>query len=76
MMAFAVPPNTRLAVARVLFARLSALLESLIDFRLAHDSASGIYFVDTLSAGLALADADAAGPSGDFLNEIHPSRSS
>lgn len=74
MMAYKVPKESWGDVAKALLDKLSALLRQLIAARKAASPTSPLYLVDSLGAGLAIADRDAPGPSGDFLNEIHPTR--
>ena len=74
LQAFAVPEADRPAVARALMQRLTLLLQTLIAARQATDPACALHLVDTRSAGLVLADATATGLSGDWANEIHPTR--
>ena len=52
--------------------KLAALLQSLVDQHVAADPACALQLVDTRTAGLLAADTQAAGESGDFVNEIHP----
>ena len=71
---FAIPPARWLEVSNVLMDRLAQLLRSLADARLASDPAAALHIVDTFGANLVLADPQSTGPSGDFYNEIHPTR--
>ena len=71
---FSVPATDWLAVASALIDRLVQLLQSLIAARLAVDPACALHLVDTRTAQLQLADQAATGSSGDFINEIHPTR--
>lgn len=72
--AFAVPPADREAVARELLDRLADLLARLVAQRQAQDPGCALHLVDTRAAGLVPAEATATGASGDWVNEIHPSR--
>lgn len=71
---FAVPSADWLAVADALMDRLDALVRSLLQAAHQADPACALFLVDTRSAGLLLAKPGSSGPSGDFINEIHPSR--
>jgi lysophospholipase L1-like esterase len=68
-----VPVDDELAVADALLARLDRLIRALLDEQTKAPNAN-LHLVDTRAAGLEPADADATGPSGDWLNEIHPTR--
>ena len=72
--AFGVPANDWLAVANALVDRLVQLLQTLIAARQAGDPNCALHLVDTRAAQLQLGDQAAAGSSGDFVNEIHPTR--
>jgi hypothetical protein len=72
--AFEVPAQDHDAVAAALMARLDDLMRRLITARLAAGTAGPILLVDTQAVAMDLAAADASGPSGDFVNEIHPSQ--
>lgn len=72
--AFAVPLADRPALATLLIDRLAALLQRLIDQRLQQDPGCALQLVDSRQAGLVLGDPTASGESGDFINEIHPTR--
>lgn len=72
--AFAVPQADRLALATLLIDRLAALLQGLIAQRTQQDPGCALHLVDTRAAGLVLSDPAATGESGDFINEIHPTR--
>jgi hypothetical protein len=75
LVSYAVPPEHWLAIGGLLMTRLSALLAQLITDRLAqHPGAGAIQLIDTQAAGLVLAEAGSTGVSGDFANEIHPTR--
>ncbi len=74
MLAFAVPPADWLAVSVALIDRLAAELQTLIAAREAQDPNCNVHLVDSRTAQLVLADQDATGSSGDFVNEIHPTR--
>jgi len=69
--AYAVPAGDRLAVSDALTHRMSALLQQLIDERLAANPQCNLHLVDTRGqAGIMMAE-PVAGTSGDWVNEIH-----
>ncbi len=73
---YAIPAADRLAVSDELTARTGALLAQLMDERRAGDPACNLHLVDTLGrAGVVLAAPGAGGSSGDWINEIHLTRS-
>ncbi|HSI60553.1 MAG TPA: SGNH/GDSL hydrolase family protein [Ideonella sp.] len=72
--AFAIPPGDWLAVADALMARLAGLIDAVLAARRATDPGCELHVVDTRSAALVLAAAGSSGSSGDFANEIHPTR--
>ncbi len=72
--AFAVPATDWLAVSNALIERLGTLLQQLVSARQAADPACALHLVDTRTAALVLAGQTDTGSSGDFLNEIHPTR--
>jgi hypothetical protein len=72
--AFGVPASDWLMVSNALNDRLVQLLQTLIAARLLADPTAALHLVDTRSAQLQLADQTSAVSSGDFLNEIHPTR--
>lgn len=72
--AFAVPAADRLAVADELLARLRTLIDAVVAARRARDAQCAIHVVDSMSAGVTLADAGSTGASGDWINEIHLTR--
>lgn len=72
--AFAVPAADRLAVADELLARLALLLDDLVAARRARDARCAIHVVDSMSAGITLAEPETTGVSGDWVNEIHLTR--
>jgi hypothetical protein len=74
MKAFEVRPGDWLAVSDALMDRLRALLTDLVAARSAADPGCALHVVDTRAAPLVLAEHDATGTSGDFVNEIHPTR--
>jgi hypothetical protein len=74
MVAFEVPAEDCLAVSDALMARLRGLLTDLVAARSAADPGCALVVVDTRAAQLELADREATGKSGDFINEIHPTR--
>jgi hypothetical protein len=74
LVAFGVPANDWRAVASALIDRLVQLLQSLIAARAAADPTCALHLVDTRTAQLQLGDQASTGSSGDFINEIHPTR--
>ncbi len=74
MVLFAIPAADRLAVSDALMDRLHKLLIDLVAARQAADPGCALHIVDTRAANLVLADAASSGESGDFINEIHPTR--
>jgi len=74
MVAFAVPPQDWLAVSSALIDRLADLLARLMAAHRAADPGCELHLVDSRPVPLVLGDQDATGPSGDFFNEIHPTR--
>ena len=69
--AYAVPAGDRLAVSDALTHRVSALLQQLIDERLAANPLCNLHLVDTRGqAGIVMAE-PVVGTSGDWVNEIH-----
>lgn len=72
--AFAVPAADWLGVSNALIDRLASLLEAIVSARRAADPACALHIVDSRTANLVLARPAAPGSSGDFLNEIHPTR--
>lgn len=72
--AYAVPAADRLAVADELLARLRRLIDELVAARRARNAQCAIHVVDSMSAGVTLADPDTTGVSGDWVNEIHLTR--
>lgn len=71
---FAVPPEDHLAVADEMLARLRRLIDDLVTARHAADPQCRVFVADSMSAGLELAQADSTDVSGDWVNEIHPTR--
>lgn len=72
---FQVPENAWLAIGELLMKRLGDLLAQLAAARVAgHGGAGPIEVIDSQSAQLVLADAGSTGASGDWANEIHPTR--
>lgn len=69
MVAFQVPPADWLAVSEALMNRLATLLSLLTS-----DPTRILHLVDSRVAPLVLGDQAATGVSGDFYNEIHPTR--
>ena len=75
MLTFQVPQNVWLAVGELLMKRLGQLLTDLAVQRAAsHPGAGPIQIIDSQGANLVLADEGSSGASGDWANEIHPSR--
>lgn len=72
--AFGVPIEAWGGVAAELMARLGRLLRALVAAHLATDPADTLVVVDTHAAGLVIADPHEEGVSGDWQNEIHPTR--
>ncbi len=72
--AFGVPASDWLMVSNALVDRLVQLLQTLIATRLQADPSAALHLVDTRSAQLQLADQPSTVSSGDFINEIHPTR--
>jgi len=70
--AFAVPTADHAPLAAALIARIDDLLRRLVASRLAGGTGGPILVVDSRSVAMDLAAPDATGPSGDFINEIHP----
>jgi hypothetical protein len=65
-----VPRDAWFSVSTALMDRLSLLLSRIV----AENGGAGLHLVDTQSAPLALAVPTATGASGDWQNEIHPTR--
>lgn len=74
MQAFAIPPSDWLAVSAALMDRLDVLLQKLIADRQAVQPNCALHLVDTRTAQLVVGSQTATGSSGDFINEIHPTR--
>ncbi|MEO6280369.1 hypothetical protein [Roseateles sp.] len=75
MLAFQVPDPEWLAIGQLLMKRLGQLLSDLAAQRTAaHPGAGPIQIIDSQAAKLVLADAGSSGASGDWANEIHPTR--
>lgn len=71
---FHVPAGDWLAVSDELLGRLDGLLRRLIADREQAQPGSLISLVDSMAVQMTLAAAGSKGSSGDFANEIHPSR--
>jgi hypothetical protein len=71
---YAVPPADQLGVADELLARLRVLIDELAAARQAKDAQCAVHVADSMSADIALAEADTTGVSGDWVNEIHLTR--
>lgn len=69
MGAFGVPDDAQLAIGELLMKRLGQLLQDLAAGR-----GGAVQVIDSQAAGLVLADAGSSGASGDWANEIHPTR--
>ena len=74
MVAFAVPKQDWLAVSSALMDRLADLFARLIAAHRTADPGCELHLVDSRPVPLVLGDQNATGPSGDFFNEIHPTR--
>jgi hypothetical protein len=74
LQAYAVPAADHLAVADELLTRLRGLIDALSAARRTRDPHCRVHVVDSMSADILLADADATGVSGDWINEIHLTR--
>lgn len=74
MRAFVVPPQDWLAVSSALMDRLADLLARLIAAHRAGDPGCELHLVDSRPVPLVLGGQADTGPSGDFFNEIHPTR--
>ena len=74
MVAFAVPKQDWLAVSSALIDRLADLFARLMAAHRAIDPGCELHLVDSRPVPLVLGDQSATGPSGDFFNEIHPTR--
>lgn len=73
--AYAVPPSDRLAVSDELTGRLRKLIDDLVAERHARDPQCRVFVADSMDAGITLADPDTTDVSGDWINEIHLTRS-
>lgn len=71
---YEVPQDERLKVSDELIARLGQLVAAIVSRHREADATCNLHVADSQSAGLVLADPDADGPSGDWINEIHPTR--
>jgi hypothetical protein len=71
---FAVPPADHLAVADEMLARLRRLIDRLVAERRLADPQCNVFVADSMSAGLVLAEPGTTDVSGDWVNEIHPTR--
>lgn len=71
---YQVPADDHLKLSDELIARLGKLVQDIVAARKAKDPDARLHVVDSQSAGLELAAADATGPSGDWENEIHPTK--
>ena len=74
MIAFTVPPQDWLAVSSALMDRLANLFDRLMVAHRAADPGCELHLVDSRPVPIVLGDQNATGPSGDFFNEIHPTR--
>jgi len=71
---YAVPPADRLAVSDELMSRLRRLIDELVAALRARDPQCGVFVADSMSAGVVLAEPDSVDVSGDWVNEIHLTR--
>ena len=74
MRAFVVPSSDWFAVSSALMDRLADLLARLIAAHQVADPGCALHLVDSRPVPVVQGDQDANGPSGDFFNEIHPTR--
>ena len=75
LQAFQVPDNVGLAIGELLMKKLGQLLLDLAAQRTAsHPGMGAIQIIDSQAAGLVPADPGSTGASGDWANEIHPTR--
>ena len=74
LQAYEVPVDQWQPIAALLIDRLAELLGRLVEQEMQADPNAALALVDTRSAGLALSALGATGESGDFVNEIHPTR--
>ena len=74
MKAFDVPTQDWLAVSSALMDGLADLFARLIAAHRTTDPGCELHLVDSRLVPLVLGDQNAAGRSGDFYNEIHPTR--
>jgi hypothetical protein len=75
LVAFQVPQSVWLAIGELLMKRLGLLLTDLAARRAISNPGMGaIQIIDSQGANLVLADEGSAGKSGDWANEIHPTR--
>ena len=71
---FGVPTSDFLMLSDELIGRLGRLVADIVARRNAADPGCNLFVADSQSAGIELAAIDADGPSGDWINEIHPTR--
>ena len=71
---YQVPAADRLLVSDELIGRLGKLVADIIAARKAKDPDCNLHVADSQSAGLDLAAPDSIDESGDWINEIHPTR--
>lgn len=71
---YLVPAADRLAVSDELIGRLARLVKDIVAVRMAKDPAANLHIADSQSAGLELSAPDSEDSSGDWINEIHPTR--
>jgi hypothetical protein len=75
LVAFQVPGDVWLAIGELLMKKLGQLLADLAAQRaLSNPGMGAIQIIDTQAAHLVLADEGSSGASGDWANEIHPTR--
>lgn len=71
---YQVPQADLLLVSDELIGRLATLLRDIVAARMARDPAANLHIADSQSAGLDLSAPGSEDSSGDWINEIHPTR--
>jgi len=71
---YLVPQADLLPVSDELIGRLGRLLRDIVAVRMAQDPAANLHIADSQAAGLELSAAGSEDSSGDWINEIHPTR--
>ncbi len=71
---YLVPQADLLVVSDELIGRLAKLLRDIVAVRMAQDPAANLHVADSQSAGLELSAPGSEDSSGDWINEIHPTR--